>query len=341
MQNIIRIQSKEEFLKIKDNYNSHQYFSYICEQCGQIYQKPKWKLKKDNWIFLCRDCSFKFKYTKTWFSKSKEERIKIKEKRKQTSLNHWGVENPMQSKKIIQTLKENNLQKYGVDSFSKTKEFKKLCEETWKNKSKEEIKNMIKKIQQTSLEKYGTGNAMQTLFFKEKLKQNNLQKYGVGCTLQLKDVKEKSKQTCLEKYGVENYSQTKESQYNRKSRYFYDNQSFDSCPEICFYIYCKDFNLNIKRCLKSFEYVFEGKEYYYFPDFEIDGKYYEIKGNQFLTENGKWQNPFNHSLDKKYEAKHQCALKNNVIILYEKDYQKYIEYVEEKYGRNYLNQFKN
>lgn len=130
-ENIIIVKDKEEFLKIKDNYNSHQYFSYPCEQCGQLYQKPKWKLKRDNWKLLCRDCSFKFKFNNTWNFKSKEEKKKVVEKRKRTSLEHYGVTNPMKSKKVIKTLQENVLQKYGVSSFSKTEEFKEKCKGTW------------------------------------------------------------------------------------------------------------------------------------------------------------------------------------------------------------------
>ena len=32
----------------------------------------------------------------------------------------------------------------------------------------------------------------------------------------------------------------------------------------------------------------------YFPDFEIEGKFYEIKGDQFFNEDGTMCNPFNH-----------------------------------------------
>lgn len=360
---IVTVNSKEEFLKIKDNYGSHQYFSYPCEKCGQRWQKPKWKLKKDNWKLLCRDCSFKSKFRKTWNSKPKEELEEIERKKKQTSLKNWGVENPMQNKEVVELLKESNLQKYGVDSFSKTENFKKGIKEIWQNKSKEEIKDMVKKVQETTMEKYGVENAMQTSQFKEKLKESNLQKYGVECTFQLdsvkektkqtwrekygvenptqnKDIQEKSKQTNLKKYGVEHYAQSKDMQLKRKSHYTFDDIGFDSKPEISFYIWAKDHNLNIKRVPKAFKYIWHNKKCRYYPDFEIEGKYYEIKGNQFLTEDGKWQNPFKHSEDDKAELKHQCALQNDVIILYEKDYQKYIEYCESKHGKNYLNQFK-
>lgn len=77
---------------------------------------------------------------------------------------------------------------------------------------------------------------------------------------------------------------------------------------------------------------FKEKKHFYYPDFEVieNGKVLliELKGDQFLTENNTWQNPFDHSKDDFYEAKHLCALKNNVKILYSKDYQKYIDYVK-------------
>ena len=40
------------------------------------------------------------------------------------------------------------------------------------------------------------------------------------------------------------------------------------------------------------------------------------------------------------EAKHQCMIDNNVVILKSKEMKKYIDYVEQKYGRSYLKQFK-
>lgn len=71
-----------------------------------------------------------------------------------------------------------------------------------------------------------------------------------------------------------------------------------------------------------------GKIWTYHPDFLINGKIYEVKGDQFfrINESGDeemfcpYRNP---NLDDeqynwicgKFEAKHQCMLKNNVIIL--------------------------
>lgn len=45
-------------------------------------------------------------------------------------------------------------------------------------------------------------------------------------------------------------------------------------------------------------------------------------------------------LDEICEAKHQCMLENNVEILKYADYSKFISYVEDKYGKSFLEQYK-
>ena len=52
------------------------------------------------------------------------------------------------------------------------------------------------------------------------------------------------------------------------------------------------------------------------------------------------QNPFDHSQDGLYEAKHQCMLKNNIKILKSNEYNAYIRYVESAYGKKFLNSCK-
>lgn len=113
------------------------------------------------------------------------------------------------------------------------------------------------------------------------------------------------------------------------SRYAFKNNAFDSFPELCFYLYYFKKGINIRRKVDRIAYLVENKLHYYYPDFQIDKQLYELKGPQFLTEDGKWCNPYNHNQDDLFEAKHQCALVNNVIILYEKDYQKYIDWFNE------------
>ena len=72
-------------------------------------------------------------------------------------------------------------------------------------------------------------------------------------------------------------------------------------------------------------------EHRYFPDFILDDEFIEIKGDYFFKEDGTMCNPFDHSQDDLFEAKHQCMIKNNVKILTSIDYNFYISYCAKKY----------
>lgn len=86
---------------------------------------------------------------------------------------------------------------------------------------------------------------------------------------------------------------------------------------------------------------YNNKEYVYIPDFEVDGELYEIKGLQFFKNknpNSEFVNPFNHSQDDRYKAKYRCIKEHNVKII--TDCKKYASYVQNNYGKNFLNLFK-
>ena len=74
----------------------------------------------------------------------------------------------------------------------------------------------------------------------------------------------------------------------------------------------------------------------YFPDFRINGKLIELKGDHFLKEDGTWQCIWNHNKDSLYEAKRQCAIKNGVEIWYSDKYLQYVSYAEMTYGKNFF-----
>ena len=160
---------------------------------------------------------------------------------------------------------------------------------------------------------------------------------------------ENYKNKCLELYGVENPMQCSEIRKKTTQKYSFQEISFDSAPEIAFFIYHKDHNIELEyQPNVSFEYAFNGKVHKYFPDFKLGDTLYEIKGDHFFKD-GKMVCPYRdkswtdeqYLLEcSKYEAKHQCMLKNNITILTSKDYEKYISYVESTYGKDFLKQFK-
>ena len=293
----------------------------------------------------------------------------IQEQRKQTWIQNLGVESPFLSDQVQEKCKQSIQEKYGVDNARKADEVKIKIRGTLKDRygvenasQSEEIKEKKKqtsiqnwgteypaqseiikeKEKQVFLEKYGVDNPLKSSEIREKINQTNLQRYG-GHPSNSEQVQEKRRKTNLQRYGAEEYAQSELAHQHRKSLYQYDNETFDSKPELAFYIYHKDRGNNIQRNKKPIYYTNEAdsRKHAYFPDFEIDEQLYELKGDQFLnTETGLWRDPYNPENDIFYANKHKAALENNVQILYSSDYQKYLDYVESKYTKDYLNLFK-
>jgi hypothetical protein len=233
------------------------------------------------------------KISQSYSSKTDDEKQLIKEKRKQTNLDKYGTECQLNNEDIRSSYMETIISKYGsLENYYINCAQKRS--DTFSNKSKEEKQQHRNKIEKTNLDKYGT-----------------------ECYFQTKDFQEKSKQTCINKYGVDHYTKSDEYHKSKKHRFVSDitHETFDSTwerkvAEFCFvnhinYIYQPDIH---------FEYEFNNKVHIYKPDFLIEGKLYEVKGNHFF-DGDKMINPYDRNQDGLYEAKHQCMLRNEVIIL--------------------------
>ena len=115
---------------------------------------------------------------------------------------------------IVEERKRTNLEKYGVQWFSKTKEYRDKCKETCIKKygvsSYTKLNECKEKIANTNLEKYGSSCSLHGEEIKEKTKQTNLEKYGVENVFANEEIKNKIKETNLEKYGACNCMQNDE-----------------------------------------------------------------------------------------------------------------------------------
>lgn len=243
----------------------------------------------------------------------------VQEKRKQTCLEKYGVEYGFQYEEIKEKIKYSTLEHYGVKNISQSKEIKQKKENTRLSNLSEEAIARIKFNKLTIYEKYGVDSGMdKDEFYKWRRKQTIKQKYGVDYNWQIPAVKEKIRTTCLQKYGKLNFG--------HKRLYKFNNEHFDSFPELCFYMYYIQNNIEIKHEPVSLRYIFEDKAHFYTPDFMINEILYELKGNHLVDDSGNWVCPFDRSLDKLVQAKQQCAIKNKVKILYTEDYQKYIDW---------------
>jgi len=110
----------------------------------------------------------------------------------------------------------------------------------------------------------------------------------------------------------------------RGKKGWYKGYWCDSSWELAWVIYQLDNNNKIKRNLKKFEYNYKNEKHHYIPDFIMYGKYYEIKG--YMTE----------------KSKEKIKQFNEKIIVVDKEKIKPIlEYVEKKYGKNYISLYEN
>ena len=95
----------------------------------------------------------------------------------------------------------------------------------------------------------------------------------------------------------------------------------------------KDNNITVEYSPEiSYDYEYDGGEFTYHPDFRINGKIYEIKGDHFFRidesghevminpyRNPDWSDEQYAWICGKFEAKYQCMIANNVTILRSKD----------------------
>lgn len=136
----------------------------------------------------------------------------------------------------------------------------------------------------------------------------------------------------LKKYGCISPQQVPEIRKRSRSKYYFNEKYFDSSWEIAYYIWLIDnkidfeFHPNI-----SFDYTTaDGKVHKYFPDFKVGNELIEIKGDHLF---GK------HSMAMPIE-KVQCMIDNGIKILCYTEIEPILNYIFEKYGRNYIKQFK-
>lgn len=317
----------------------------------------------------------KEKYGVDCILKSKE----IQEQIKNTNKEKYGTENVFASKEIKSRIKETMVKRYGVEHALQNKEFLEKCNKTKLERfgtlSLPTVPEIKEKLKRTYLKKYGVEHLFKSDIIKAKIAKTNLKRYGYTAAAKSEKVRKKlskvmkanfsnpktyrrinrkREETNIKKYGVkyigslnfvkDKIRKTKMTKYGVSGavtfRYLYKNVKFDSSWELAFYCYNLSLNKPIKRCTKSFEYEFEGISHLYFPDFEIENKIFEVKGNHFFNEEGLMICPFDRTKDGLFQAKQQCGIKNNVVFITRKEITPYLDYMENKYGKNWKEIFK-
>lgn len=184
----------------------------------------------------------------------------VSNKKKQTCLKKYGVENPSQLKLVKEKKIQTSLKHYGVPHTTQASE----------------IKNRIK---QTNLKRYG-GMPLKSIEVLDKYKKTCLERYGFENASQSELIKKKKVQTSMEHYGTEYYSQSEEYK-NRideiMNKSILTKKKNDSlrCSkiELQFKDWLNKHNINYIYQYKSNEYPFNCD--FYFPEKDI---YLEIQG---------------------------------------------------------------
>lgn len=108
----------------------------------------------------------------------------VSKKRKKTCIERYGVDSFTKTKDYIEKTKKTNNEKYGVDFYLQTDKIKDI---------------RIKK----NIEKYGVEHHMKSKKFIKDFKKNIMEKYGVDNVSKLDDVKNKKKETFNKNYGID------------------------------------------------------------------------------------------------------------------------------------------
>ena len=127
--------------------------------------------------------------------------IEIKKEWKQKHIDEHGVEWPNQREEIIQKRGDTVLDKYGVDNVSKVPEFQeKIKQNRWENKTEEELKEIQEKTIQTWLENLGVDNPLKNPEIRDKVKKT----WGNKTKEELEEIHNKSVNIWLQKYNTTN-----------------------------------------------------------------------------------------------------------------------------------------
>lgn len=316
----------------------------FCPICGDVL-KPKSSCefqrtcgKKD-----CIDKQHRKVFLEIYGCENPSQSPIIKEKKCQTTLKNYGVKHALQSKSIFNKMLKRNKMKWGDEFPARLPQIKEKSKATSikkygvDNPHKDPV--IIEKTKETCRKKYGGDGPQSSEDVREKTKKTVQAKFGVGNISQSREIQNKKIQTNLKKFGTAWYIQKN----NPTSKYKYENIYFDSGWELAYYIYLRDNKINFSYHSKKFEYKDSvGNLHYYFPDFIVDGKIVEIKGDFLIDEKGNLINPYDKSKEGEDILKRKQELMESldVKILKEADVFPYIKYVEKTYGKNYIKEFK-
>lgn len=226
------------------------------------------------------------------------------------------------------------------NDLEKLKQFEEYCLNKFGSTTPFTSDTFLEKVETTSLKKYGVKRPQQADVVKNKVAETCIRLYGVSCTLKADSVIKKIENTNLDRYGVKAVAQNHEIFLKQHQKYMYKNIHFDSSWELAYYIWLTDNNIDFTYQPNiSFDYTTkkDNKKHKYFPDFLINGIFYEIKGDCFFNDNNEPIKYDKYPWFEKYDSMQQ----NNVQVLRFADIKHCLKYCDEKFNSKvWYRQFK-
>ena len=247
-------------------------------------------------------------------SKCKNQDKEFWDKVQDTCERKLGARNAFQSEVVKRKIRERNRENLGVDYPMQSESVR--------------LKSM-----KTCVANLGVENPSMSEEVKAKKAATSLDHYGVEHPFQSEVVKARAASTCIDRWGVDNFSKSPLFHLHHRSRMFHDGLWFDSSWEVKVYEFLKGNGIPFRYHIEPIPYEFDGVTHYYHPDFLVNGRIYEVKGDHFFkVDDGSGKevmvNPYREPewSDERYahecakfEAKHQCMIANNVVVLRESD----------------------
>ena len=355
MGNIIELK-KGETLNRKDYRSTYlrdrsNKVSFVCDGCHETksYSLATYFKKLENEKTLCHECTI----AKRKLERYGEAGYCNPNKIRQTTKERYGVDNISQLQKVKDEKERKSFEKYGESQQAhRSRVGKQTCLERYgdANYGATRCKEIL-------MERYGVNNIQHVPGVKEKTRETAMR--NGGFTWQRESAMEKVRATNLVRYGNEVYQHTDEfKEIQRKSfkdyksklmldaqrekyggqlyvnspegirkryhKYEYDGEKFDSSWELAYWIYQKHLGNDIARYEKSVT-LSNGSRWY--PDFIVNGKVVEIKGDHFMKDTFKVQ---------RIKLKIEKATELGIDILVYKDLKESLDYVASTYGKGFL-----
>ena len=224
----------------------------------------------------------------------------IREKRRQTCIENWGVEYPLQSPIIREKMKQTCVERLGVEYAPQSP-------------------MIYEKIRQTCVELFGTKSPMQSPIIREKHERVIMERFGCRNVSQSPEI-QKTKHNRYSYFGIA---------FDSSWELYYYIYQIKILRANCVRNYGEVY----------FEYFVNDKAHRYIPDFITDCKIVEIKGSH-LFDGNSLIDIYDIMSNEMLKAKTQCMLENVDEIITRKEIIPMIKEVKRLFGAHYIDQFK-